>query len=84
MGAMGGEEQQQWAGTIKCGCGTLTVLLQGPAHLFRRRSEMLRYAAGEECPFDEDDDGRLICRRCNAEIVATRHSERRDREASAD
>lgn len=83
MGAMGDEAEQVWSGQIACGCGKLNVLLRGPAHLFVRRSTMLQYACGEEHPFTEEADGRLICMRCDQEITATTGAERAG-EVSAD
>jgi hypothetical protein len=66
------DEQRTWSGTIRCGCGNLAVLLRGPVHLFVRRETMLRTAIGNERPFTEDEQGRLICSRCGQEIIARR------------
>ncbi len=70
MGLVGDESDKQWSGTIKCGCGSLSVLLRGPDHLFERKQDMLRYALGSEQPFIEDEAGRLICTKCKQEITA--------------
>lgn len=65
-----------WIGRIKCGCGSLTVLLRGPAELFTCRNTMLRAALGEERSATEDESGRLICTKCHQEITAATRKER--------
>ncbi len=50
----------------------MTVLLRGPARLFKHRATMLASIRGEGAPFTEVD-GKMVCTKCG-QVIETRRS----------